>query len=468
MIEPAYADDEKNLCDLLEKFVGQESKFSETTICRDVIRSSLDLLQTDRGLGFSQFNELLLQLGYDRVASELFQFLLDGTTDYQGGCVSSFETLKEGVIRFRKLSLLWFGNVKFGYKTLASAPDLLEQKILRQVSPTKFKGRHQPALDIKKIAGDETYYLGYLVQSQIKTALEQNPQDEQALLAEAKRKQIVQQGVYNHEVYLCFDHMDVYVATSMREPHEYALVNKWSDEIFRNGELAELNVRWFDPTQAYCNDRIDKGLAEALMLKRAFCTIYFAQESDTLGKDSELASTLAQGKPVIAYVPNGGPQYVRNLCELLRNLNKNESLTRLLLDQLRLFDSRLAWTDASVMKWVADPSCADEADVIQKLETVTKVQYDRRAKLLKESHPLGIQVHLDTGVANGVLVVRSLDDCARLIRRVLLNELEFEIEEKSIDDKTYVLLTETISQSVFRVMTGDAKLTNSFWNFYLS
>jgi hypothetical protein len=50
------------------------------------------------------------------------------------------------------------------------------------------------------------------------------------------------------------------------------------------------------PTQAYCSDRIDKGIAEALMLKRAQCTIYLAQESDTLGKDSELASTLAQGK----------------------------------------------------------------------------------------------------------------------------------------------------------------------------
>ena len=46
-----------------------------------------------------------------------------------------------------------------------------------------------------------------------------------------------------------------------------------------------------------------EGLAEALMLRRAACTIYFAQENDTLGKDSELASTLAQGKPVIAFVP---------------------------------------------------------------------------------------------------------------------------------------------------------------------
>lgn len=39
------------------------------------------------------------------------------------------------------------------------------------------------------------------------------------------------------------------------------------------------------------------------MLKRARCTIYMAQETDTFGKDSELATTLAQGKPVIVFCP---------------------------------------------------------------------------------------------------------------------------------------------------------------------
>ena len=34
--------------------------------------------------------------------------------------------------------------------------------------------------------------------------------------------------------------------------------------------------------------------------------------------------------------------------------------------------------------------------------------YDRRAGTLMTSHPLGIQVNLATGVANGVLVVRAI------------------------------------------------------------
>ena len=98
--------------------------------------------------------------------------------------------------------------------------------------------------------------------------------------------------------------MDVYVATSMRKPIDFWNVHHFASKLFTSPLLKDLKLRWFDPTQAYCPNRLDKGLVEALMLKRARCTIYLAQESETLGKDSELATTLVQGKPVIAYVPS--------------------------------------------------------------------------------------------------------------------------------------------------------------------
>ena len=46
-----------------------------------------------------------------------------------------------------------------------------------------------------------------------------------------------------------------------------------------------------------------------------------------------------------------------------------------------------------------------------------------------ESHPLGIQVNLDTGVANGVLVVRTVTNCAELIYGILTRTLQFQIKE---------------------------------------
>src|SRR5689334_9472556 len=72
------------------------------------------------GLGYSQLNELLLMLGYDRVTHAFFQFLVDDTLDYRpGSSIRSIEAFREGVDRARQLSLLFFGNVKFGFKRLA-------------------------------------------------------------------------------------------------------------------------------------------------------------------------------------------------------------------------------------------------------------------------------------------------------------------------------------------------------------
>lgn len=82
---------------------------------------------------------------------------------------------------------------------------------------------------------------------------------------------------------------------------------------------------------------------------------------------------------------------------------------------------------------------------------------------LRESHPLGVQVNLATGVANGALVVRTVGDCARLVRRIVTRTLESGVSEENGS----TVLREVISNSVFRVATGDMMLSNAFWNFYL-
>jgi hypothetical protein len=90
--------------------------------------------------------------------------------------------------------------------------------------------------------------------------------------------------------------------------------------------------------------------------------------------------------------------------------------------------------------------------------------YQKRANTLKKSHPLAIQVNLDTGVANGVIVVRNSKDCAELIWRILTNTMAFDILLDKNSDCW--LLKEELTQSIFRVVTNSPKLTNCFWNFY--
>jgi len=421
------------------------------------------------GLGLSQLNELLLLLGYDRVTHSFFQFLVDGSLDYQAGCgLPTLDELKDGVERARKLSLLFFGNVKFGFKKLARDADELAFYLgsTQPVEDHIFEQRHEPIYPVDPISSDETFYLGYIVQRELDAKLEKNPRDAAALEQRAILERVREKGTRNQEAYLVSDHLDVYVATSMRRRHEYVEVSEFTHKLFSDERIHRLKLRWFDPTQAYCRDRIDKGLAEALMLKRAKCTLYLAQESDTLGKDSELASTLAQGKPVIAYVPSLTEQDVRESVERL-SLLYGQPVPTIIIERLQTLNPNLAWADSQVRRWLDNPSSVDGEAAMALLVKTTREHYDKRAETLRESHPLGIQVNLDTGVANGVLVVRSVADCAELILRIVTKRLEFYIEKKSVENLQYFYLVETVSKSIFRVMTGDAMLTNSFWNFYL-
>ena len=108
---------------------------------------------------------------------------------------------------------------------------------------------------------------------------------------------------HNLSNYLSADHLDVYVATSMRNYADFVSVNQFVETLFSHSDLRQLKLRYFNPTQSWIEDRVAKGLVEALMLKRADICIYMAQKEDTFGKDSEASVTLGQGKPVIVYVP---------------------------------------------------------------------------------------------------------------------------------------------------------------------
>ena len=251
--------------------------------------------------------------------------------------------------------------------------------------------------------------------------------------------------------------------------------------------LKDLGLRYFDPTQAYTDNRVNKGLVEALMLKRARCTVYSVQDTDTLGKDSELASTLAQGKPVIAYIPDldvadRASQLVAEdpvtILERMRFvLYADDQLAQRLSDaQLELVgrvqDRLMAYGDKRIWRSIVDQGAVEElrAELGKDLEEFCgiiaaseKAVYDKRAKTLKESHPLALQVDLDTGVANGVLVVRTISECAALLRAMLLSSMDFYIEETG----GMWYLKERISGCIYRVVTNDRKLNNCFWNFYL-
>jgi len=426
------------------------------------------------GLGFSQFNEVLLSLGYDRVPEPFFAFLVQGTPEYESGMtLENAYALSDGITRFQKFAIERFGSIRKGFYELTHLDAEGLAEVLEWSEPIpldRYESRHEPVHAIEAIPAEKTPLLGYLTDGLIRS-LREAGDEEAASELESEAQHFKAIGIRNQTAYLASDHMDVYVATSMRNPHEYVAVREFTTSVFERAEVSDLKPRYFDPTQAFCENRIDKGLAEALMLKRVKCTIYLVQESDTLGKDSELASTLAQGKPVIAFVPSLDVKAARAEIERAVSLElgqpKGASYVQKLLGHLQLVAPSVAWTEGRVREWLADPESADPEDVLDLAAECLIKHLDKRAKTLKEQHPLGIQVHLESGVANGVLVARTISECAALVRAIMTNELQFDLERGSDQFEGSLLLRERMTGSVFRVVTGDDFLTNAFWNYYL-
>lgn len=304
----------------------------------------------------------------------------------------------------------------------------------------------------------------------------------------ARLDEVQSQATRNQDIYLTWDHMDVYFATSMRKSWEFRDLFDFVQGVMADADLASLKLRWFDPTQSYTTNRVNKGLVESLMLKRAKCTVYSVQDTDTLGKDSELAATLAQGKPVIAYVPQINPEeragvllnedpvtiqerlrFVYHADEgFLANLTADDQDFVQNFQALQRFEQQRIWRSLPDPEAVASLRAENKGNLDRLCRIIAASEariYDSRARTLRDFHPLAIQVNLDTGVANGVLVVRTIPDCARLLRRVLSGTMEFTLERNQQDRMWY--LRETISECVYRVVSLDRKLTNCFWNFYL-
>lgn len=480
-----------------------------------------DLLRNAEKRGFNfnweQFNELLLLLNQHRTSGDFFKFFFgkDEVPLHELGI--SLDDLRDGVIKFRGFAMLCFGNFQFAYKKLIQKNRIELEKPLKSYCKRHddvlkgFEARPPKMLRVKPIERNETWYVGYLSLEKFKKDVKilkglissgQGNKEELLRLTEKYVeideiiKRVEGNALENTNIYLTWDYMDVYIATSMRHEWEFLEAFDFIKRLFNNGPIKKLHLRYFDPTQSKCKDRIDKGLIEGLMLKRVLCSIYMAQESDTMGKDSELAATLAQGKPVIAYIPT---------------INIDEYSGKIKEYQLDYFEKRLPILKAEGI--FEDDECRQELkshepefqgkiDEFQKelgcyrksqplslweekekefknkcvsFPSICKIlaiaehyNFERRADTLKENHPLAIQVDLQSGVANGVLVVRSDKECAELLRRILTNEMEFTIKHTGEKGKGVTVLEEKVSGCPFRVVTDYEKLTNCFWNFYLT
>lgn len=199
-------------------------------------------------------------------------------------------------------------------------------------------------------------------------------------------------ALQNTDYYLSMvDDLDVYVATSMRNRDDFRKMADLCEKIFSDERIKELNLRYFDPTLSAADGHEDKGLIECLMVKTAKVLIYFAGDKESYGKDAEAAMALSLGKPVIF------------LC------NKKD------------------------------------------------------LHFYRDLHPLSRLINFDTGVAVGAMITYSTDNVVKLLYRIFNNKMEYELEQPK---PGYLRLKERLTESVVRLQTNNALLRETFWNYY--
>lgn len=280
-----------------------------------------------------------------------------------GDEIRSLDHLKWGLYRLFTDGLLWFGNVRTAYRHLRdmTAAELDSFFHARRFDTEQIKKRG-PALPLKEIAKDDRYLIsemacksygdGTEAASQLRDALvsaytihqqrgggpvkvkdllgkealtEQHaPYQyqlsfsaddilEETVGSEAELEQKYgalalkfvaarDNALQNTRYYLSMvSDLDVYVATSMRNRADFREMANACETIFGARRLADLNLRYFDPTMSAASGHEDKGLIECLMVKCAKVLVYCAGEKESYGKDAEAAMALNLGKPVIFY-----------------------------------------------------------------------------------------------------------------------------------------------------------------------
>jgi hypothetical protein len=450
-------------------------------------------------LNFEQFNELLLLLNQDRISKGFYEyFFAEEKIDY--------EQLKESIIKFRGYAMLYYGNFRFAFKELSKKTKDDIDRVFTPLCKAQPIRRPKKVLDIQKIEKMKTWYLGYISGAKVnkeadaldclgqeneiyERAQREFKPDLQKMMVDIEATHEI--GYCNTDVYLTWDYIDVYVATSMRNKWEFEDIYEFIDSLENDKIVKDSRLRFFDPTQSWCSNPKDKGLIEGLMLRRALITIYMAQESDTMGKDSELAATLAQSKPVIAYVPKYDPakystkireyplEYFKRRIMAFKadELFEDERFEKIVTGKFPNFEKGLddyldeyanyrakqpftLWQQED-LEFVKTSKHFEE--IVQIVSMAECFHFNKRAETLRKNHPLAMQVDIHSGIANGVLVVRDIKQCTALIDAMLNNALKFEIMHEK---EGYYSLIEEISQSNFRIITDYEKLKNSFWNFF--
>ena len=236
-------------------------------------------------LSLTSFNRLMLNCRRPLASEQFFQWAFSGVTT-----VDDFE---EAVDRYRVSAMWIFGNFKFAYRRFATCPPAELEQLTAKLSerPISLYTARSKFNEIAEIPDNDLHLLGYLSSAKIERlfyleslasiAADQNDlvalidklpttiksqlieelkgqetadvtQFAAKIIAESaallrRQEEARDIGRQNTFRYLSLPHIDVYVATSMRDAQDFVAQHAFTKAVFEHESVKDLHLRFFDP-----------------------------------------------------------------------------------------------------------------------------------------------------------------------------------------------------------------------------
>jgi len=278
-----------DFCNLFVHYLCGQKKFrykNMNDFQHKILMETIRDLKNNEKLNFEQFNEILLLFNQDRVSMGFFYFLFSENMNYHdytkikkhkiankiAEIKLDFEKLKRGITIFRGYCLIHYGNFNFTYEFLSkfSLEEILktfeeyleDQKDIEM----KFQNRSDPIINLEDIPKKNRWYLGYITKQRLTKELDalKNTLSESLKLKEKyesfyedisqkdkESKITYKKGEKNTNIYLVWDYIDIYIATSMRCKSDFVELAELLDKLFEPTKWEKINpkkIRVFDPT----------------------------------------------------------------------------------------------------------------------------------------------------------------------------------------------------------------------------
>ena len=414
-----------------------------------------------------QLNQLLVLSGAGSMSDGFFRYYWGDRPDhpydvtlvpyfsptiFAGGTpgeVTSHDHLRWGLYRLYVDALLYFGNVSVAYDVLRSREyDDLVSFFSEKRFDTEAIARRGPPLALQLIAKDDRY----LISEMVCKTFGDVPEDK-----EAARESL----------------------------HEALRGHKGASVAFRDLLAGVAGSGIQDQFLLSFNDVLDARVTTEkdvnARFEEQFAKFYAAREMAT--RNTDLYLSMVNDLDVYVATSMRNRQNFRDMAETCEKIFNDPRLAKF---HLRYFDPTMSAARGHEDKGLIEclmvkcakvviytegekESYGKDAEAAMALSLGKPVIFfcDQGVKtsFYRDVHPLARLIDFRSGVAVGAIVSDDIDDVTELLRRIFSNEMQYEIRHHE-SRRGYLKLHEKLTDSVVRLQTDDARLTETFWNNY--